>query len=244
MKKFKALYYSLYIILALIIIGFYLINYGNPIIKARVEKDAKEYIKTHHADLDLEIEGVSYQMMGGFYIVELQDKHSQDTNFELNYDAHGKFMFSTYDEILNNTYNRYRAFLKDYAKDIADEEAFDFELSLEPDNELKYEYYLKLDQEFDREHLPSKVLAHFHAYEDEPSLEGMMTRLKKVQKATSKRNLDVRYYSSRIIPTADKAEEGMAEPWWNAISVDRVMEKTIIDGNMETLERIYERKKR
>lgn len=243
MKKFKALYYSLYIILALIIIGFYLINYGNPIIKARVKKDAKEYTKVHHADLDLEIKGVSYQMMGGFYTVKLQDKHSQDTSFELNYDASGKFMFSTYYEILDNTYKRYEAFLKDYAKDIADEEAFDFELSLEPDNELKYEYYLKLDQEFDREHLPSKVLAHFHAYEDEPSLEGMMTRLKKVQKAIAKRNLDVRYYSGRIIPTADKAEEGMAEPWWNAISVDKVMEKTIVDGNMETLERIYERQK-
>lgn len=121
-------------------------------------------------------------MMGGFYIVELQDKHSQDTNFNLNYDVHGKFMYSTYYEILDNTYNRYRAFLKDYAKDIADEEAFDFKFSLEPDNELKYEYYLKLDQDFDREHLPSKVLAHFHAYEDEPSLDGMMTRLKKVQK--------------------------------------------------------------
>ncbi|WP_294986189.1 hypothetical protein [uncultured Fenollaria sp.] len=243
MKKFKALYYSLYIILALIIIGFYLINYGNPIIKARVEKDAKEYIKINHAHLDLETKGLSYQMMGGFYIVELQDKHSQDTNFELNYDAHGKFMFSTYYEILDNTYNRYRAFLKDYAKDIADEEAFDFELSLEPDNELKYEYYLKLDQEFDREHLPSKILAHFHAYEDEPSLDGMMTRLKKVQKAIAKRNLDVRYYSGRIIPTADKAEEGMAEKWGSAISIDKVMEKTIIDGNMETLKRLYERQK-
>lgn len=243
MKKFKALYYSLYIILALIVIGFYLINYGNPIIKARVKKDANEYIKTHHADLELETKGVSYQMMGGFYIVELQDKRSQDTNFRLNYDHSGKFRYSTYDEILDNTYNRYRAFLKDFAKDIADEEAFDFELSLEPDNELKYEYYLKLDQEFDREHLPSKVLAHFHAYENEPSLKGMMTRLKKVQKAIAKRNLDVRYYSGRIIPTADKAEEGMAEKWGSAISIDKVMEKTIIDGNMETLERLYERQK-
>lgn len=53
----------------------------------------------------------------------------------------------------------------------------------------------------------------------------------------------MRYYSGRIIPTADKAEEGMAEPWWNAISVDKVMEKTIVDGNMETLERLYERQK-
>lgn len=237
MKKFKALYYSLYIILALIVIGYYLINYGNPIIKARVEKDAKEYISRHYKDLDLEIEGLSYQMTGSFYTVKLQDKVSQDTSFELNYDSSGKFMFSTYYEILDNTYKRYEAFLKDYAKDIADEEAFDFELSLLPDNELKYEYYLTLDQEFDREHLPSKVLAHFHAYEDEPSLEGMMTRLKKVQKASSKRNLDVRYYSGRIIPTADKAEEGMAEKWGSAISVERVMEKTILDGNMETLER-------
>ena len=243
MKKFKALYYSLYIILALIIIGFYLINYGNPIIKARVKKDAMEYIKTNHADLDLDIKGVSYQMMGSFYTVKLQDKNSRDTSFELNYDARGKFMYSTYYEILNNTYKRYETFLKDYAKDIADEEGFDFELSLEPDSDLKYEYYLKLDQEFDREHLPSKVLAHFHAYEDKPSLDGMMTRLKKVQKAMSKRNLDVRYYSGRIIPTADKAEEGMGEPWWNAISVDKVMEKTILDGNMETLERLCERKK-
>ncbi len=237
MKKFKALYYSLYIILALIVIGYYLINYGNPIIKAKVEKDAKEYISRHYKDLDLEIEGLSYQMTGSFYTVKLQDKASQDTNFELNYDAHGKFMCSTYYEILDNTYKRYEAFLKDYAKDIADEEAFDFELSLLPDNELKYEYYLTLDQEFDREHLPSKVLAHFHAYEDEPSLEGMMIRLKKVQKASSKRNLDVRYYSGRIIPTADKAEEGMAEKWGSAISVERVLEKTILDGNMETLER-------
>ena len=176
-------------------------------------------------------------MTGSFYTVKLQDKESQDTSFELNYDSSGKFMFSTYYEILDNTYKRYEAFLKDYAKDIADEEAFDFELSLLPDNELKYEYYLTLDQEFDREHLPSKVLAHFHAYEDEPSLEGMMTRLKKVQKAIFKRNLDVRYYSGRIIPTADKAEEGMAEKWGSAISVERVMEKTILDGNMETLER-------
>lgn len=70
-----------------------------------------------------------------------------------------------------------------------------------------------------------------------------MTRLKKVQKATSKRNLDVRYYSGRIIPTADKAEEVMAEKWGSAISIDKVMEKTIIDGNMETLERLYERQK-
>lgn len=237
MKKFKALYYSLYIILALIVIGYFLINYGNPIIKAKVEKDATEYISRHYKDLDLEIIGVSYQMTGSFYTVKLQDKVSQDTCFELNYDSSGKFMFSTYYEILDNTYKRYEAFLKDYAKDIADEEAFDFELSLEPDSNLKYEHYLTLDQEFDREHLPSKVLAHFHAYEDEPSLEGMMTRLKKVQKATSKRNLDVRYYSGRIIPTADKAEEGMAEPWWHAISAERVMEKTIVDGNMETLER-------
>ncbi|WP_294794125.1 hypothetical protein [uncultured Fenollaria sp.] len=243
MKKFKALYYSLYIILALIVIGYYLITYGNPIIKARVEKDAKEYIKTNHADLDLDIKGVSYQMMGSFYTVKLQDKESRDTCFELNYDHGGKFRYSTYDEILDNTYKRYEVFLKDYAKDIADEEAFDFELRLLPDNELKYEYYLKLDQDFDREHLPSKVLAHFHAYEDEPSLEGMMTRLKKVQKAIAKRNLDVHYYSGRIIPTADKAEEGMAEKWGSAISVDRVMEKTILDGNMETLERLYEHKK-
>lgn len=243
MKKAKLLYYSLYLMLAAIVIGFYLINYGNPIIKARVEKDAKEYIKAHHKDLDLEIEGVRYQIEGCFYIVELQDKKSQDTNFELNYGSRGKFRYSTYYEILDNTYDRYRAFLKDFAKDIADEEGFDFELSLEPDSDLKYEYYLKLDQEFDREHLPSKVLAHFHAYEDEPSLDGMMTRLKKVQKAMSKRNLDVRYYSGRIIPTADKAEEGMAEPWWHAISVDKVMEKTILDGNMETLERLYERQK-
>ena len=237
MKNFKALYYGLYIILALIVIGFYLITHGNPIIKARVEKDAKEYINRHYKDLDLEIDGMHYQIEGGFYIVELQDKKSQDTCFELDYDHSGKFRYSTYYEILGNTYDRYRAFLKDYAKDIAEEEAFDFELSLEPDNELKYEYYLKLDQDFDREHLPSKVLAHFHAYEDEPSLEGMMTRLKKVQKAIAKRNLDVRYYSGRIIPTADKAEEGMAEPWWHAISVDKVMEKTILDGNMETLKR-------
>lgn len=243
MKKFKALYYSLYIILALIIIGFYLINYGNPIIKARVEKDAKEYTKTHHKDLDLEIKGVSYQMMGGFYIVELQDRESQDTNFKLNYDAHGKFMYSTYYEILDNTYKRYEAFLKDYAKDIAEEAGLDFELRLLPDNELKYEYYLKLDQDFDREHLPSKVLADFKAYEEEPSLDGFMKKLKEVHKAISDINLDVRYYSGMIIPLADKAEEGMAEKWWNAIRIDRVLEKIIVDGNMEALERLYERKK-
>ena len=237
MKKFKALYYSLYIILALIVIGFYLINYGNPIIKARVEKDAKEYINTHHADLDLDIEGVSYQMMGSFYTVKLQDIASKDTRFELDYDHSGKFRYSTYDEILDNTYKRYEAFLKDYAKDIAEKAGLDFELRLLPDNELKYEYYLKLDQDFDREHLPSKVLADFKAYEEEPSLDGFMKKLKEVHKALSDTNLDVRYYSGRIIPTADKAEEGMAEKWGSAISVDKVMEKTIVDGNMETLER-------
>ena len=97
-----------------------------------------------------------------------------------------------------------------------------------------------MDQIFDADDLPSPVNAHFESYAESPSLEGIMDNLKKVQTVLSKRKIPVESFSGMIIPLTDKAKEGKAETWRNALSVFDVPENVIIDGDMKALKKIYD----
>ena len=244
MKGLKSL--SLFISILLIFFAILIIFtfFGNPISRIIADMAADKYLETHYTDLDLVRERAYYNFKDSSYVVRLWDKKSIDTKFNLEYNSFGKMKHDTYGDRLFNTYRRYIDFLYDLGEEIAKDNGLDFEVWLRPDNDFDYIEYLTLDQDFDADNLPSKVKADFKAYAEKPSLDDLMNGLKKVYDALKKRDIDVSSYSGLVIPNADKEEDGKAETWKNAISVDKVMEKTIIDGNMETLERIYERKKR
>lgn len=239
-KKSKIILNAVLTILLLIVIFTQFVFYGNPISKILADKAADEYLKTHYRDLDLVHERAYYNFKDGVYVVRLWDKKSIDTQFSLEYDSFGKMKRNTYDERLFNTFRRYMRFLNRLGHEIANDAGLGFELWLRPDDDVDYRAYLTLDQDFDEDDLPSKITADFKAYAEKPSLEDLMDGLKKVYEALKKRDIAVSSYSGLVIPNADKEEDGEAETWENAISVNAVPEEVIVDQDMKELKRIYD----
>lgn len=241
MKGLKSLSLFLAILLIFFAILIILSFFGNPISRLVAEVAANKYLKTHYTELDLERDRVYYDFKDGSYVVRLQDKNSIDTNFNLRFNSFGKMKRDTYDERLFNTYRRYMDFLDDLGEEIARDNGLDFEIRLRPDNDFDYRAHLTLDQDFDADNLPSKVTADFKAYAEKPSLDDLMNGLKKVYDALKERNIAVSSYSGLVIPNDDKEEDGEAETWKNAISVNDVPEEVIVDGDMKELKKIYDK---
>lgn len=239
-KKSKIILNAVLTILLLIVIFTQFVFYGNPISKILADKAADEYLKTHYTDLDLVHERAYYNFKDGTYVVSLWDMKSIDTKFNLEFDSFGKMKRDTFDDRLFNTLRRYMGFLDDLADEIAKDSGLDFVIWLRPDDDFDYREYLTLDQDFDKDNLPSKITAGFKAYAEKPSLEDLMNGLKKVYEALKERNIAVSEYSGLVVPNADKAEEGEAESWANAISAGDVPEDVIVDGDMEELKRLFD----
>ncbi len=241
MKGLKSLSLFLSILLIFFAILIILTFFGNPISRIIADMAADKYLETHYTDLNLVRERAYYNFKDGSYVVELWDKKSIDTKFNLEYNSFGKMKRDTYDERLFNTYRRYIDFLYDLGEEIASDNGLDFEVWLRPDNDFDYKEYLTLDQDFDADNLPSKVKADFKAYAEKPSLDDLMNGLKKVYEALKERDIAVSSYSGLVIPNDDKEEDGEAETWKNAISVNDVPEEVIVDGDLDELKKIYDK---
>ena len=239
-KTMKIILYTALAILLAIVLFIVLSLFGNPISKIMAEKAADQYLETHHRDLDLVHERAYYNFKDGTYVVSLWDMKSIDTKFNLEFDSFGKMKRDTFDDRLFNTLRRYMGFLDELGDEIAKDSGFDFEIWLRPDDNFDYRDYLTLDQDFDKDNLPSKITAGFKAYAEKPSLDDLMNGLKKVYEALKERNIAVSTYSGLVVPNADKAEEGRAESWANAISAGDVPERVIVDGDMEELKRHFD----
>ena len=239
-KTMKIILYTALAILLAIALFIVLSFYGNPISKIMADKAADQYLETHHRDLDLVHERAYYNFKDGTYVVELWDKNSVDTKFDLSFDSFAKMTNDTYSDRLSNTFRRYMGFLDELGDEIAKDSGFDFVIWLRPDDNFDYRAHLTLDQDFDKDNLPSKITAGFKAYAEKPSLDDLMNGLKKVYEALKERNIAVSTYSGLVVPNADKAEEGRAESWANAISAGDVPERVIVDGDMEELKRHFD----
>ena len=239
-KTIKIILYTVLSILLAIALFIVLSFYGNPISKIMADKAAHEYLKTHYRELDLVRERAYYNFKDGTYVVELWDKNSVDTKFTLEYDSFGKMKRDTFDDRLFNTFRRYMGFLDDLGDEIAKDSGLDFELWLRADDDVDYKAHLTLDQDFDKDNLPSKITADFKAYAEKPSLDDLMNGLKKVYEALKERNIAASSYSGLVIPNDDKEEDGKAETWENGISVNAVPEEVIVDGDMDALRRLLD----
>ncbi len=240
MKGLKSLSLFLAILLIFFAILIILSFFGNPISRIIADMAADKYLETHYTDLDLVRERAYYDFKDSSYVVRLWDKKSIDTKFNLRFNSFGKLKRDTYDERLFNTYRRYIDFLYDLGEEIAKDNGLDFEIWLRPDDEIDYKEYLTLDQDFVADNLPSKVKADFKAYAEKPSLDDLMDGLQKVYDALKKRDIAASSYSGLVIPNADKKEDGEAETWKNAISVNDVPEEVIVNGDMDALRRLFD----
>lgn len=240
MKGLKSLSLFISILLIFFAILIILSFFGNPISRLVAEVAANKYLKTHYTNLDLERDRVYYDFKDGSYVVRLQDKNSIDTNFNLRFNSFGKMKYDTYNERFFNTFFRYVNFLDHLGYEIAKDCGLGFELWLRPDDDVDCRAYLTLDQDFYADDLPSKITAGFKAYAEKPSLEDLMDGLKKVYEALKERNIAVKSYSGLVIPNDDKEEDGKAETWKNAISVNDVPEEVIVDGDMDALRRLFD----
>ena len=238
MKK-VLIYTSIGVALA-IILFFAVAFFCNPISRVLANKAANDYLKTHYTELEPEKDRAFYNFKDAKYIVRLQDKNSPDSQFALSFDSLGRLKYDSYGDRELNTFRRYVDFLNNLSGEIANENGFDFDFRLSPSGEKYYRSYLNLEQVFDADDLPSTVVANFKSYAESPSLEDIMDNLKKVEAVLSKRKIPVESFSGLIIPLADKAEEGKAETWRNAISVFGVPENVIVDGDMKALKKIYD----
>ena len=239
-KTMKIILYTALAILLAIALFIVLSFYGNPISKIMADKAADQYLETHHRDLDLVRERAYYNFKDGTYVVELWDKNSIDTKFTLDFDSFGKMKRDTFDDRLFNTFRRYMYLLDELGDEIAKDSGLDFVIWLRPDDNFDYRAHLTLDQDFDKDNLPSKVTAGFKAYAEKPSLDDLMNGLKKLYEVLKERDIAVKTYSGLVIPNDDKKEDGEAETWKNAISVNDVPEEVIIKEDMKELKRIYD----
>ena len=239
-KTMKIILYTALAILLAIALFIVLSFYGNPISKILADKAADQYLETHHRDLDLVHERAYYNFKDGTYVVRLWDKNSIDTKFTLEFDSFGKMKHDTFDDRLFNTFRRYMGFLDDLADEVAKDSGLDFVIWLRPDDDTDYRDYLTLDQDFDKDNLPSKITAEFKDYAEKPSLDDLMNGLKKVYEVLKERDIAVKTYSGLVIPNRDKKEDGEAETWKNAISAGDVPEDVIVDGDLDELKRIFD----
>lgn len=241
MKGLKSLSLFISILLIFFAILIILSFFGNPISRLVAEVAANKYLKTHYTNLDLERDRVYYDFKDGSYVVRLQDKNSIDTNFNLRFNSFGKMKYDTYNERFFNTFFRYVNFLDHLGYEIAKDCGLGFELWLRPDDDVDCRAYLTLDQDFYADDLPSKIIAGFKAYAEKPSLDDLMNGLKKVYEALKERDIAAISYSGLVIPNDDKEEDGKAETWKNAISVNDVPEEVIVNGDMDELKKIYDK---
>lgn len=241
MKGLKSLSLFISILLIFFAILIILSFFGNPISRLVAEVAANKYLKTHYTNLDLERDRVYYDFKDGSYVVRLQDKNSIDTNFNLRFNSFGKMKYDTYNERFFNTFFRYVNFLDHLGYEIAKDCGLGFELWLRPDDDVDCRAYLTLDQDFYADDLPSKITAGFKAYAEKPSLDDLMNGLKKVYEALKERDIAAISYSGLVIPNDDKEEDGKAETWKNAISVNDVPEEVIVNGDMDELKKIYDK---
>lgn len=236
----KILIYTSIGALVAIILFFAVAFFGNPISRVLANKAANDYLKTHYTDLELQKDRAFYNFKDAKYVVRLHDENSPDSKFELSFDSLGRLKYDSYGDRTINTFRRYIDFLNKLSDEIANENGFDFKLRLSPSDEKYYRYSLHVDQIFDADDLPSTVVANFKTYVESPSLEGIMDNLKKMQTVLSKRKIPVESFSGMIILLTDKAKDGKAETWRNALSVFDVPENVIVDGDMKALKKIYD----
>lgn len=223
------------LLLALVL---YFVNgfYGNPISKLLVTSAANKYIDKNYKDLDLEKEPVNYNFKMAAYTMTLQDKNSQDTNFQISFDGLGRFKSDSFNQRLFNTYIRFNKVLRDHGKMLENKEHFPYEINLMIRDDGNYEGKIQLDEEVDLNKFPFDVEAQTIGFSEKPTYEEALKIFKNLKQIMDKEPFSVSDYSLILIPEKDRAEGSEAKTWENALTIYDVTADLIEKESVKDLE--------
>ncbi|MBU5670026.1 DUF3139 domain-containing protein [Peptoniphilus sp. MSJ-1] len=232
----KRIILSIFIVIILFVINLF---FGNPISKFIVNNSEDKYIKENYGNLNLERDKIFYNFKDGYYNIRLQDENSVDTTFLLSYDSSGRLKSDNFDDRLFNTFLRFENEIRNYGKFLEKENNFNYEISLSILDDGNNLDLLKLDEKVDFKNFPLKVSAGVLGFSNNLTFEEAMKILQELQKILDKENFEIRKYSIILIPMKDRAENGEAKTWENALSISDIPSEIIINGDINELRNLH-----
>ena len=208
--------------------------YGNPVSKALAERGADKVIAEKYGDLDLSREKVVYNFKIPEYVVHLQDKNSEDSQFELCFDSFGRLRRDTYDWRIDNTAARFESAVWKYGEVLGKKYDFPYEIMLSAWNKIDPADYLTLDQPVDLKHLPYKLEVQTFG-ERKITADEAMTILKRLQQIMDDGGLDVMEYALAFEPEDSRDENGALKNKDDMFSVYEVPADVVRRGDVDAL---------
>ncbi|WP_068456769.1 YfjL-like protein [Aedoeadaptatus pacaensis] len=208
--------------------------FGNPMSKALAEHGADKVIAEKYGDLDLSREKVFYNFKAPEYVVHLQDKNSEDSQFELCFDSFGRLRRDTYDWRIDNTAARFESAVWKYGEVLEKKYDFPYEISLSAWNKIDEADYLTLDQPVDLKHLPYKLEVQTFG-ERKITADEAMAILKRLQQIMDDENLDVMEYALTFEPKGSRDENGALKNKDDMFSVYEVPADVVRRGDVDAL---------
>lgn len=221
-------------ILVLIVLAVLNAMFGNPISKALAERGADKVIAEKYGDLDLSRDKVVYNFKIPEYVVHLQDKNSEDSQFELCFDSFGRLQRDTYDWRIDNTVMRFESAVWKYGEVLEKKYDFPYEISLSAWNKIDEGDYLTLDQPVDMKHVPYKLEVQTFG-ERKITANEAMTILKGLQQIMDDENLDVMEYALTFEPKGGRDENGALKNPKDMFSVYEVPADVVRRGDVDAL---------
>lgn len=208
--------------------------FGNPISKALAERGADKVIAAKYGDLDLSREKVVYNFKIPEYVVRLQDKNSEDSQFELCFDSFGRLRRDTYDLRIDHTVMRFDRAVWRYGEDLEKKYDFPYKIMLSSWNKIDTAEDLTLDQPVDLKHLPYKLEVQTFGERKVTATEAMAI-LKELQQIMDDEGLDVMEYALAFEPTDSRDENGVLKNPEDMFSVYEVPADVVRRGDVEAL---------
>ena len=224
-------------ILVLLVLAAVNALFGNPVSKALADRGADKVIAEKYGDLDLSREKVFYNFKIPEYVVSLQDKNSEDSQFELCFDSFGRLRRDTYDFRIDHTMERFDRAVWRYGEDLEKKYDFPYKIMLSPWNKIDTADYLTLDQPVDLKHLPYKLEVQTFG-ERKITVEEAMAILKELQQIMDDEGLDVMEYALAFEPKDSRDENGALKNPEDMFSVYEVPADVVRRGDVDALEKL------
>ena len=173
------------------------------------------------------------------YVVSLQDKNSEDSQFELCFDSFGRLRRDTYEFRIDHTMERFDRAVWRYGEDLEKKYDFPYKIMLSSWNKIDPTEDLTLDQPVDLKHLPYKLEVQTFG-ERKVTAEEAMAILKELQQIMDDEGLDVMEYALTFEPEDSRDENGVLKNPEDMFSVYEVPADVVRCGDVDALKALAE----
>ena len=192
---------------------------GNPISKAIVSGNAKDYVLEKYPNTDYYVDSVGHNFKTGGYLAHIKSKSSKDTYFSVKYNSFGKVGYDNFESYVGDRFNTWRRIDGEYREktdevienlDVDTDIAFGgLETSDKGNNMLDFGIDMKsleLDKDYDLGELGSKYgKITLYVYDNEVSVDKMAEVLLKVKEKFDEGNAS--FYAIDLVLRSHRNED-------------------------------------